>query len=189
MKTRHALMALALAGAAGLVFFGDKTPGSDVAEPVQRSAAVAARVAPSARSAADAGSAVRIVALRPRAELVGQDGEPGFADNAVLFQGQSWNAPPPAPSATALATQAARAAQAANAAPAQAPALPFTYIGKAVGDGIWEVFLARAEKTYIVREKTVIDGQYRVERIAPPTATLTYLPLQQVQQINIGALD
>jgi len=175
MKTRHALMALALAGAGGLLIFADKPAGDDVAEPVARRPTLhAAGVATPASVAA----AVSIVALRPRAELVGEDDDRSAA--SALFQSQNWAAPPPSASA---------AAQTAVAPPPQAPPLPFTYIGKAVGDGIWEVFLVRADKTYIVREQTVIDGQYRVERIAPPTITLTYLPLKQSQQINIGALD
>jgi hypothetical protein len=70
-----------------------------------------------------------------------------------------------------------------------APPVPFTYIGKALADGTWEVFLARGDKTYSVRVQTVIDGAYRVERIAPPVMSLTYLPLNQQQQMNIGALE
>jgi len=46
-----------------------------------------------------------------------------------------------------------------------------------------------ADKTYIVRTNTVIDGAYKVVAIAPPVMTLTYLPLNQVQQLNIGVLD
>jgi hypothetical protein len=41
----------------------------------------------------------------------------------------------------------------------------------------------------VVRDKTVIDGTYRVDTIAPPVLTLTYLPLNQVQQLNIGVFD
>jgi hypothetical protein len=62
-------------------------------------------------------------------------------------------------------------------------------IGKAYENGAWEVYLARGAKTYIVRPKTVIDGTYRVDAIAPPILTLAYLPLNQVQQLNIGAFD
>ncbi|MFA9217344.1 MAG: hypothetical protein ACEQSK_09585 [Sphingomonadaceae bacterium] len=70
-----------------------------------------------------------------------------------------------------------------------APPLPYTVIGKALADGAWEVYLARADKVYVVRTSTVIEGTYRVDAIAPPRMSLTYLPLNQVQQINIGALD
>ena len=42
---------------------------------------------------------------------------------------------------------------------------------------------------YIVRDNMVIDGAYRVDAITPPTLKLTYLPLNQVQQINIGVFE
>ncbi|HEY0063319.1 MAG TPA: hypothetical protein VGC21_14465, partial [Telluria sp.] len=96
-----------------------------------------------------------------------------------------WTPPPPAPDANALAAAAAAAPPPAPV----APPLPFTFLGKAVANGSWEVFLARGEQTYIVRNKMVIDGTYRVDAINPPNLTLTYLPLNQVQQLNIGVLD
>ena len=73
--------------------------------------------------------------------------------------------------------------------PPMAPPLPFVYLGKVAADGAWEVFLSRADKTYIVRANTVIDGAYKVVTIAPPVMTLTYLPLNQVQQLNIGVFE
>ena len=62
-------------------------------------------------------------------------------------------------------------------------------LGKAVSAGAWEVFLARGDKTYVARLNEVIDGTYRVDRIAPPLLMLTYLPLNQTQQVNIGVSD
>jgi hypothetical protein len=67
--------------------------------------------------------------------------------------------------------------------------LPFTFIGKSVAAGNWEVYLARGDRTYVVRDKAVIDGTWRVDAIAPPLLTLTYLPLNTVQQLNIGVFD
>ncbi len=43
--------------------------------------------------------------------------------------------------------------------------------------------------TYIVQTKMVVDGAYRVDAITPPVLSLTYLPLNQVQQLNIGVFD
>ncbi|WP_317203691.1 hypothetical protein, partial [Janthinobacterium sp.] len=128
-----------------------------------------------AAEAAPVAAEPAILALRPRAELLGEAGEFG-ADHAV-FLGQDWTPPPPKPGPPPPPP------------PPSAPPLPFSYLGKAAADGSWEVFLARADKTYIVRGKTVIDGAYRVDAIAPPTMTLTYLPLNQVQQLNIGVSD
>jgi hypothetical protein len=48
------------------------------------------------------------------------------------------------------------------------------------------VYLARGEQTFIVREGSALDGLYRVDRIAPPSLALTYLPLGQSQTLPIG---
>lgn len=190
MKPYQWLMALALVGAGGLAVFGDKTPGADVAEPVERVAptaraasAPAAAAAPARQANASVAAAEpAILALRPRADLVGEEGAEFGAKDAV-FQSQNWNPPAPPPPPASVEPPAPPPP------PPSAPPVPFTVLGKAVGDGSWEVFLARGEQTYIVRLHSVIDGQYRIDAIAPPTMTMTYLPLKQVQQINIGVLD
>lgn len=198
MTPRHMLMAAALLAAAALVIFGDRSPaGGDVAEAVERRAPAAASpavansaaspAAPSALAAAAApagpGGAksapadVQILRLLPRAELIGETGEGSFGGGGAVFGSQNWTPPPPPPQAPPPPP------------PPQAPPLPFTYIGKAASDGAWEVFLSRADKTYVVRTQTVIDGVYRVDAIAPPMLKLTYLPLNQSQQLNIGVPD
>ncbi len=69
------------------------------------------------------------------------------------------------------------------------PPLPFTYLGKKFEDGAWEVYLARGERTIIARPQTVIEGGYRVDAIAPPNLSLTYLPLNKAQRLHIGGAD
>jgi len=84
-----------------------------------------------------------------------------------------------------------------SAAPAQAdvpplpstPAMPFIYIGKQQSAGHWEVYLARGDDTLIVHDQMLIDGNYRVDSIAPPNMTLVYLPLNLVQTLDIGNAD
>jgi hypothetical protein len=200
MKPRQLLMGAALLAAAGLAFFGDKTPSSDIAEPAEHGAARVAgvgatasgsdttghdapvRAAAPARASASATAAAEpaILALQPRAELIGEAGEAIFDGKDGLFLSQNW-LPPPSSVAKAGPPPAPPAPV--------APPLPFVYIGKAAGDGSWEVYLVKANKTYVVRKQTLIDGVYRVESISPPTMTITYLPLNQVQQLNIGVLD
>ncbi len=196
IKPRHAILALALVGAALLVVFGDRSPAGDIAEPVERPAAKAALVrtaasvpasapvpAVPAPKAGDAPAGQPVLALVPRDVLIG-DGDAAFGqgqNGAGPFAHQDWTPPPPPPPPPQPAPPPP---------PPTAPPLPFTFIGKSVGDGAWEVYLARGDRTYVVREKgAVIDGTYRVESIAPPVLTLTYLPLNQVQQLNIGVFD
>jgi len=220
MTPRHLLMGAALAGAAALVLFGDNTPDGGVAEPAERPAPKAAAPAASpvaaaagavpARAPATAGAApaaapesapvaapagapvgaparagkgapaadVAILRLLPRAQLVGEQGDAVMAGADGMFGTQTFTPPPPPPPKPPPPP------------PPVAPPLPYTFIGKAVSDGAWEVFLARGpERTLIVRNQMVLDGAYRVDAIAPPVMKLTYLPLNQVQQLNIGVAD
>lgn len=199
MTPRHSLLLLALVGAAALAFLGDGAPSSawTVAEPAERRGPAAARApVPSLSgpptsvasasppplkpaSAASAGSAAAgalIVGLIPREELIGETGEAALGGGDSAFRSQNWT--PPLPPAAPPAPP-----------PPSAPPLPFVYLGKASADGGWEVFLARGAQTYVVRPQTVIDGAYRVDAVAPPTLTMTYLPLNQTQQLNIGVTD
>ncbi len=95
----------------------------------------------------------------------------------ALFDSQTWDRPPPPPPKPGPPP------------PPVAPPLPYVVIGKKLEDQAWEVYLTRGEQTFIAREKLVIEGQYRVDSIKPPTMTLTYLPLNQTQTLTIGGND
>ena len=181
MNPRHLAMGVALLLAAGLLVFGDNTPDSEVAEAVERAPAAQVTVlAPApARTGKTGPAEPAIMRLIPRAALIGE-GDEAMGGSADVFGRQDWTPPPP-PLPAPVAPPPPP--------PPTAPPLPFTYLGKAAADGSWEVFLARGDKTYVVRDKMVIDGTYRVDAITPPNLTLTYLPLNQVQQLNIGVLD
>lgn len=158
-------------------------PAAPAGPTVAAASPAAAASAPPAASVARGGAVVAkagssaILRLIPRAQLIGEAGEATFKSGEGVFLGQNWNPPPPPPVAPPPPP------------PPSAPPLPYSYIGKAVADGAWEVYLARGDRTYIVQLKTVLDGTYRVDKIAPPELTITYLPLNQVQQLNIGAID
>lgn len=175
MKPRHIAMGAALVLAAGLAAFGDRSPQGEVAEAVERPAAQP-RPGPVARTAA-AKPAPVILRLVPRERLVGNGKDNFNPGEAALFGRQDWTPPPPPPPKPAPPP------------PPSAPPLPFTVIGKSLEDGKWEVYLASGERTQAATEGAVLDGAWRVERIAPPLMTLTYLPLNQVQQLNIGVFE
>jgi hypothetical protein len=180
MTPRHVALAGGLVIAGWLAFFADKTPDTEIAEPVARESASAplASSPPVLMPTMSSDKAKRpavIMALRPREELIGGARAETRAD--ALFASQNWTPPPPPPPPPAPAP------------PPIAPPLPFTYLGKKVEDGKWEVYLARDNQTYVVREQSTIEGIYQVQSIAPPELTLTYLPLKQLQTISIGGLD
>lgn len=94
-----------------------------------------------------------------------------------LFNSQTWDPPPPPPPKPIPPP------------PPVAPPVPFIVLGKKLEDQIWEVYLARGDTILIAREKTMLEANYRVDTIVPPTLTLTYIPLGQTQTINIGGID
>lgn len=181
MKPRHIVMGVALAAAAGLVLFGDNAPQTELAEPVERAAA--ATVTEPVRSAAPStrktGDDVAIARLIPRETLIGASGDRFGEGENSLFARHDWTPPPPPPSNEPPPPPP----------PPSAPPLPFTYIGKSLQDGVWQIYLARGDRTYLVQDGETIDGTYRVDAIRPPVLTLTYLPLEQRQQLNIGVFD
>lgn len=193
MKPRHMLMSAAVVIAGWLALFGDKTASGTIAEPVKRTvltrntvgAAMATAQAVSAQrtdgsmSNAGAERPATILALQNRDSFI-WDGLKGRQAGA-LFNSQSWTPPPPPPPKIQLPPLPPP--------PPMAPPLPFTYLGKKIEDGVWEVYLARGEKTIIVRPQSVIEGTYQVDAITPPTLSLTYIPLKQVQRLTIGGTD
>ena len=185
MKLRHALMLAALAVAAWLALFGDKTPNANIAEPADRKGAekpvAASAASPSPVKASDSVAkkpqkpepAIR--ALLPRRELIGGASTTNKAD--PLFASQNWMPPPPPPAKPVAPP------------PPTAPAIPFTFLGKKLEDAKWEVYLSRGDTTIIVSESTVVDATYRIDSIKPPNLTMTYLPLNQTQVLPIGGIE
>ena len=169
MKPRHIALGAALVVAAGFAIYGDKSPNGALVEPAPRRAATAPRAeAVVSKAPADE---VTILRLQPRLDplAAGSDGG-GFAS-------RNWTPPPPPPPPAQPPP------------PPSAPPLPFTFLGKAQEKGAWEVFLARGNDILIVRNQMVVDGVYRIDAIAPPSLKITYLPLNQVQQLNIGVAE
>jgi hypothetical protein len=93
------------------------------------------------------------------------------APKGDLFAARSWYVAPPPPPAPKPS----------------APALPFTYAGRMVEDGAATVFLSARDRNHAVRSGDVIDQQWRVDAIGATTMTLTYLPLNLAQTLNLGA--
>jgi len=167
-----------LAASAWLALFGDKTPESVAVSLPTRSPAPA-RVPPAAGPSVPAAPAPRqdtLAALVPRSELI-PPSDPAAARESMRdpFSSRSWTPPPPPAPAVPATAQ-----------PVVAPPLPYAYIGKKFEGDAWEVYLSRADQTFVAQAGAVLDGGYRVDKIEPPLMTLTYLPLGLVQTFPIG---
>jgi hypothetical protein len=88
------------------------------------------------------------------------------------FAERSFQPPPPPPTA-------------APAVAPRAPALPFRYIGALEEDGVRSVFLANGDRLIAVRAGDLVDGTYKVERLAPGMIEFTYLPLKERQLLPL----
>jgi hypothetical protein len=86
-----------------------------------------------------------------------------------IFRAQSW-APPPPPRSEAEKNQ-----------PPPPPPLQFKYLGKIIEDEETQVFLALAERNYVVKPGENINGQYRLDAVSDHGITVTYLPLNVKQ--------
>jgi hypothetical protein len=178
VKRSHGVLAVGLIVSAWLAIFGDKTPSEPTSEPVARpgkpATAAPARTVP-AKPEDRRKRSIAILALQPRAALIGRN---GTGRSSEIFA-QEAVAPPPPPPAPAEVPAAAPSL----------PPLPFTYLGKKYENAKWEVYLGIGDQTYFVREGSVIEQNYAVNSIRPPTMTLTYLPLKQLQTLTIGGVD
>jgi hypothetical protein len=87
-----------------------------------------------------------------------------------LFSRQSWIPPPPP----------------AKPQPPSPPPLMFKYLGKVTEGDETQVFLALAERNYIVKVGEKIDNQYRVDEVTDHAITLTYIPLNAKQVLSTG---
>jgi hypothetical protein len=162
-----------------LALFGDKSPAGDAAAslPARRPAAPA--IQPTAGAPVDRPKTSPLetpYAVVPRDRLFAIDATVSGEKPAArdLFSTRRWNPPPPPPPPEQPAP------------PPVAPPLPYAFLGKKLEGDTWEVFLSRAEQTFIARTGQILENDWRVDKIAPPTLALTYLPLGLPQTLSIG---
>ena len=101
----------------------------------------------------------------------GDAGEPGD-----VFVSKSWYVPPPPPPPPPKVAPP----------PPTAPPLPFTYLGSFRDSGKPVYFLVKGDNILTVKEGDVIEGIYRVNGSAGSTLSLTYVPLDIKQSLDIG---
>lgn len=89
-----------------------------------------------------------------------------------IFRSRSWVPPPPPPSEKSLRPSP--------------PPLQFKYLGRVTEGEETRIFLALAERNYIVRPGESINSQYRLDEVSEDAITLTYLPLKAKQVLAIA---
>jgi hypothetical protein len=168
-KQRRSVLFIALAGAtAWSAWLAANEPESEadtvveVAEPVARDNPPAPAVI---------GAALVSAPAKPQEAL------PRLAlSRANLFPEQTWFvAPPPPPPPPYVPPP-----------PPQAPALPFSYMGRWQEAGQTTYYLARGALPVSVRAGQVLDGVWRLEPVSGGRLNFTHLPLNQTRSLRTG---
>lgn len=175
--TRWLLLLSALGIAAWLALFGDKTPPG-VVQPHAASSRAAAAVAQAVSGRpAEAGRAPALPALETLVDrATWADVE--ASKRADLFAPARWVVATPPAAAPVLVVAEAPAVP--------PPQPPWRVVGKQWADEQWQVFLLRDSQSLVVQQGQVLEGIWRVDRIEPPTMTLTHVPSGQQHQLSIG---
>jgi hypothetical protein len=165
-KQRRAVLFIALAGAVSWsAWLAFNEPASEVESEVAEVAEPATRTPASIRNVA--------VATQPTA----QEATPRLAlARANLFPEQTWYVAPPPPPPPAYVPPP----------PPQAPALPFSYMGRWQEAGQTTWYLARGALPVSVRAGQVLDGVWRLETASGSLLNFTYLPLNQTRSLRTG---
>src|SRR5215470_5048842 len=121
----------------------------------------------SARQDADTSTAVKEPAIPERSTL-------GRAASD-LFSPHSWM-PKPKPAAPAAPVVQ------------EAPPLPFRFAGQFYRDSGAEVYLARGEEIFPVKEGDTLDGQYKVEAVTASEVRFLHIPSGTAQTMQFSAL-
>lgn len=150
---------------------GAKPRAGDVAQPASNQTVTAA-----ARTTTS--SPVEVLRIQSR-----EQGNEDNAREARLFSSTRWTQPvKAAPVASPAPTEVA-------AAPPQAPPLPFRALGRYDEAGQAAIFLQHLENNLVVRVGDTIAEQYKVESLQGTTLTLRYLPLNQLQTLEVGGVQ
>ena len=163
---RRALLFLLLAGAVGwslwLAFGEADTAVVEVAEPATRARSPGPIEAAPAKAAPPTAPPDAV----PRLAL----------SRSNLFPEQTWYVPPPPPPPPPYVAPP----------PPQAPALPFSYMGRWLEAGQTTYYLARGTLPVSVRAGQVLDGVWRLEPVTGGQLNFTYLPLNQTRSLRTG---
>jgi hypothetical protein len=169
-KQRRSALFLALAGVvawSGWLALGEPEQAADtMPAKVARPAAQTSHPGPAAMGAAPA-----------RAQASPHEAGPRLAlSRANLFPEQTWVRPPPPPPPTPYVAPP----------PPQAPALPYSYMGRWQEAGQTTYYLTRGNTPVSVQAGQVLDGAWRLEPVANGMLNFTYLPLNQTRSLRTG---
>ena len=126
---------------------------------------------------------------------VGADASPALgAELAARRSLPAIDFDPFAPRSSLQAPKPAAVARAAAAAVAtaprpSAPAMPYRIAGRLRAHSGTQVFLARGDEVFPIRENDLLDGQYRVESLGSTQVVLVHVPTSTRETLDFGSHD
>ena len=172
---KSALVWAALAMAAGLVVYGAPPLDSELVSPTVAAQKRSASLVAATDSATGTRNNQNLMVLKIRSRDSADDTSTSFAP-------QQWTLP-----VKAVAIKPQAVASQPEPLP-QAPALPFRFLGRYIEDGQTIVFLLFNEQSLVAKVGDVLQQNYKVQSVTASAMTLVYLPLNQTQTLDIGAL-
>lgn len=143
-------------------------------EPVVEAAAPR-RVRSAAESAPGQGgtTALRVDRLEDRQRALEAANGSTTTAPSTLFDATNWapaasEAPPPPPPKPV------------------APPFPYAYMGKLLEDGVLTAFFTQGNRVIPVKAGDTVDAVFRVDQMTNQNMKLTYLPLNQTQELVLG---
>lgn len=106
----------------------------------------------------------------------------GNEESAGIFESTRWTPPPEKSKPVTHAVNVQPVAP-------QAPPLPFKVLGLYVEGNQTAVFLQHNDQNLVVRVGDTIVDKYKVESLSGRTLTLSYLPLNQQQTLDVGSVN
>jgi hypothetical protein len=98
-----------------------------------------------------------------------------------VFAAHSWQRPPPPPPPVKLEPPPPPP-------PPSAPPLPFTFLGTfEAADGKPVFYLVEGDRVHAAGEGDVLNGVWRIEKVAAEELVLLYLPLSQPRTLSFGS--
>ena len=169
-RKRRSVLFVALAGVAAWSIWLARNEQSGDAAGDRNAVAEPAAHAPRSAHAVHAPAPVA-------AQTKSQEAEPRLAlSRANLFPEQTWYIPPPPPPPPPYVPPP----------PPQAPALPYSYMGRWTDAGQTTYYLTRGTLPVSVRAGQVLDGVWRLEPVTGGVLNFTYLPLNQTRSLRTG---
>ncbi len=144
-------------------------------EPVVAAAAAPKRVRSAGAATEGQGGAtsLRVDRLEDRQHALADSNDSARTAPSALFGATNWAPPapeaPPGPPPKPVA-----------------PPFPYTYMGKLLEDGVLTAFFTQGNRVIPVKAGDTVDAVFRIDQMTNQNMKLTYLPLNETQELVLG---